>query len=639
MSATTRLAGSAGLGTAPDPGPPGPADGRDGLRVEVSPPRLTRRAVAARAVGGLGLAGLVATLPYALHWAGPAYAIDYGVVIAMAVLGISVLGWIGEISLASVAQMGVGLVLVNLLQQHGVPFALILPLVAVASVPVSAVIGVFALRLRGVYFAIATLAFAHMAQKTFFETYLGINGSFGGTQSKPIVRPSVVASDEALYYLLLAAVVLVAGACWALNRSRLGTALTALRDSEMAFSVLGHRPGRYKMVTICLSGAITTVAGGLFGLLQLLVPSNYFHPGLAIVYFGFAVVGGLGSVGGAMAAGLVFGALPRYFETLSEGKFVAYDRFFVGLLVLILVIKAPGGLADIGRRLWRRIEGPAGERETDPGEGLSGGGGAAVPVPVPTAVLAPASREILAVSGMSIHFGGVSALDGVALTARTAEITGVIGPNGAGKTTLFNCLSGLLIPHSGTAAFDGQPLGGAPATRARRGLGRTFQTPRLFPNLTVGDNLVLGCRVADGAGRDYLFDPALRALPQPERAERISRLVGYSGDLALPAGSLPFGELRVVELARALCAAPSLLMLDEPASGLDLDQAAELIGLLRSLSDLGLAVLLIEHDMSVVMGVCDSITVLDFGQVIACGTPAEIQQDEAVIEAYLGRTA
>jgi branched-chain amino acid transport system ATP-binding protein len=134
-----------------------------------------------------------------------------------------------------------------------------------------------------------------------------------------------------------------------------------------------------------------------------------------------------------------------------------------------------------------------------------------------------------------------------------------------------------------------------------------------------------------------VFDPALRRLPHEERAARIARMVGFRGDLNAPAGSLPFGDLRTVELARALCGAPSLLMLDEPASGLDVSQAEDFVELLRSLSDLGLSILLIEHDMSLVMGICDHITVLDFGQVIAEGPPSEIQRNEAVIEAYLGR--
>ena len=246
-------------------------------------------------------------------------------------------------------------------------------------------------------------------------------------------------------------------------------------------------------------------------------------------------------------------------------------------------------------------------------------------------------REILTVADLAIHFGGVHALDGVNLTARTAEIAGVIGPNGAGKTTFFNCLSGLLTPDRGEITFDGHRLNGSPATRGRHGLGRTFQTPKLFGTLSVVDNLIFGCRTADSARRDYVFDPGLRRLSHPERAARLARMVGYRGDLAAPAGSLPFGDLRTVELARALCGAPSLLMLDEPASGLDVSQAEDFVDLLRSLSDLGLSILLIEHDMSLVMGICDHITVLDFGQVIAEGTPSEIQRDEAVIEAYLGR--
>jgi branched-chain amino acid transport system ATP-binding protein len=248
-------------------------------------------------------------------------------------------------------------------------------------------------------------------------------------------------------------------------------------------------------------------------------------------------------------------------------------------------------------------------------------------------------EEILTVSGLSIRFGGLQALDQVALVARTGEVTGVIGPNGAGKTTFFNCVSGLYNPDGGQITYEGSVLRGSVVARGRLGLGRTFQTPRLFASLSVLDNLLLGCAVAGTTGRSYQFEPSLTRLRSDERAERIARIVGFRGDLAMPAGALSFGDLRVVEFARALCAAPRLLMLDEPASGLDTERAGDLVALLRRLADLGLAILLIEHDMSFVMGLCDSITVLDFGTVIAQGTPTEVQSNEAVIEAYLGRSA
>jgi branched-chain amino acid transport system permease protein len=317
------------------------------------PGRLGRRALAARLLGVSVLAVLVLTLPQVLAWAGPAYAIDFGLIVAMAVLSISVLAWIGEISLATLAQMGMGVVVLNRLQEAGVPFAAIVPIVVVSSIPVSLVLGVFALRLRGVYFAIATLAFAFLAQKSVFQSYLGTEGGF----EKPLERPSLLASDQRLYYLVMVSLLLVAGLCYLTLRSRIGTRLAALRDSETAFAVLGHSPARYKLFTICFAGAIATLTGTYYGILQQVVPANYFSPALSIAYFAFAVVGGLGSIGGAIASGLVFGALPKYIDTLSGGRFVGYDQFFAGIVALVVVLTLPGGLTELGRRLWRRLEG------------------------------------------------------------------------------------------------------------------------------------------------------------------------------------------------------------------------------------------------------------------------------------------
>ncbi len=342
-----------------------------------TPGRISRKGVV-RLIGVSLLTAFMLTMPYAMKWAGSAFALDYGVIIAMLVLAVSVLGWIGEISLAVVAQMGFGLVVVNLLQEAGLPFLLILPIVVLSSIPISMILGVFALRLRGVYFAIATLAFAYMAQKTFFQNYLGVQGGFGGTESKSIARPAGFQSSESFYYLLMVSLLVMAVMCVAVNRSWIGTSLTALRESEMAFSVLGHSPGAYKLFTICLSGAIASVGGAYFGMLQGLVPSNYFQPGLAVLYFAFAVAGGLGSVGGALGAGLIFGAVPKYFDSLSDGKLVGYDTFFVGIVALAVVLWAPGGFADIGRRIWRRLEGSGPVRRpaaavVDGGTGLPAG--------------------------------------------------------------------------------------------------------------------------------------------------------------------------------------------------------------------------------------------------------------------------
>ncbi len=329
-----------------------------------APPRrrtTTNRRLVTRTLGLAGAAGILLFLPKLTSWAGAAYALDYGVIIAMVVLSAAVLGWIGEFSLAIVAMMGFGLVGINMLQEAEVPFLFIIPAVAILSIPISLILGMFALRLRGVYFAIATLAFAYLAQKTVFETILGVQGGFGGTQSSPISRPEFANNDFRFYYLLIASLLLLAAICWAINRSRIGTSLTALRESEMALSCLGHSPGAYKLFAICLSGGIAAIAGAYFGMLQGLVPANYFTPGLAILYFAYAVVGGLGSVGGAIGAGIVFGSIPKFVDSffgVGEGEFVGYEPFFVGIALILVVLFQPGGLAAIGRKLWARIEGP-----------------------------------------------------------------------------------------------------------------------------------------------------------------------------------------------------------------------------------------------------------------------------------------
>lgn len=328
--------------------------GTDGLGALLPlPGRLRPRALMARIIGFALLGIGIFTLPELLSWAGPTYALAVGAVVALAVLSVSVLGWSGEISLATLAQMGMGVVVLNFLQERGVAFAAIVPIAMLASIPVSLVLGVFALRLRGVYFAIATLAFATLAQKSFFQSYLGSEGGF----EKPLQRPSYLTTDKHVYYLEIATLAVVAAICYLILRSAIGTRLAALRDSEMAFAVLGHSPARYKLFTVCLSGAIATLAGTYYGILQQVVAANYFNPSLAIAYFAYAVVGGLGSIGGAIGAGLVFGSTPRYLETLSQGKLAGYDLFVAAAIAMVFILWVPGGIAALGRRIWSMIEG------------------------------------------------------------------------------------------------------------------------------------------------------------------------------------------------------------------------------------------------------------------------------------------
>ncbi len=253
---------------------------------------------------------------------------------------------------------------------------------------------------------------------------------------------------------------------------------------------------------------------------------------------------------------------------------------------------------------------------------------------------APA-EELLVVDGIRQRFGGLVALDGVSFGVRPGQIKAVIGPNGAGKTTVFNVISGILRPQTGTIRFKGSIISGlAPHRIAAMGLSRTFQTPSLFMNMTVAENVMVGRHARTNGG---MLGAALR-LPAQRREERAIReaavelleTVGLARAADRPVGALSFGQRRMVELARALATAPALLLLDEPASGLNTRETDELAGLIRRIRNRGVTVLLVEHDMSLVMDICDSIVVLHFGVPIAEGDPTTIRNDPRVVSVYLG---
>jgi branched-chain amino acid transport system permease protein len=408
-----------------------------------------------------------------------------------------------------------------------------------------------------------------------------------------------------------------------------GRAFQAIRESEMAAQAMGVDLAFYKTLAFALGALCAGLSGALFAGLTHFVNPDAFHFGVSILYVTVAILGGISSLAGAAIGGVLMAVLPEVLRGTGEFKDV-----LTGSMLLLLLIFLPHGLAGFAaRRGWlprRQDAPPVAERMP------------AVAPPAIGARAGAARTRLLEVDRVTVRFGGLTALKDVSLAVDSGEIVGLIGPNGAGKTTLFNAVTGLYRAAAGTIRLEGRDIGRVPAhERTRLGLARTFQSPELFRELTVLDNVLVGAHTMKWPGlfATVLATPATRAADatQRARARELADFAGLAQWTDRRAEGLSFGHQRMLEIARALAAEPKLLLLDEPAAGLTSAEALFLMNLVRRIrAELGISVLLIAHTMRVVMGLSDRIVVLDHGERIAEGSPAEVRTNADVIRAYLG---
>jgi branched-chain amino acid transport system permease protein len=535
----------------------------------------------------------------------------YVAIFAIAAIGLSVLlGNVNQISLGQAGFFGIGAYSVAALTtQWNLPAWLSWPLAAAIGIVIATLVGLglgfIALRFRGHYLAVATLAFGLICVGIFHETT--VLGGAVGIEDIPYARfGAFTVSGYPAYWFAWTFAFAAAVLTLNLLRGRWGRAFEAIRNDELAAEVVGVPTRRYKILAFAYSGALAGLAGAIYAaFLGIIVPPAV-SVELSISLLLMVVLGGSGSVSGALIGAALIGFLDISGHQFENTREVAY-----GALVIVVVIAAPSGAFGL---LRRRSRAPLPEAQPVRSP-------AATP---PATVQAPSAAASLVVSHLTQRFGGLVAVNDVSFELAPGTLTSLIGPNGAGKTTLFNAIGGIGRVAEGRVAIAGTDVTGwQPHRIAQLGVARTFQNARLFGEMTVLENVMAGA-----------FRNDERNALEGAR-ERIARL-GLESIAQTPAKDLAFGDRRRVELARALASDPWLLLVDEPAAGLNASERATLTSDLLALRDAGMTLLLIEHDMRLVMSISDRVMVLHFGTVIADGDAASVRDDPAVVAAYLG---